>query len=203
MARNSVIPREAFDEILGWLNPDREAAANIYVQLCHDLTKIFVWNKCGDPEGLTDEVVDRVAKKIHAVKSTFVGDPKLYFYGVARNVIKEMPNKVKAHVSLEGVDLAASSPDEIEEESEIMREECLHNCLRELTIEKRDLILRYYAKEKQAKIDERLQMARELRISIETLRVRALRIRNALEACIKACLDCKRPTNDMNCSKVH
>ncbi|HXD31527.1 MAG TPA: hypothetical protein VN643_10445 [Pyrinomonadaceae bacterium] len=191
MARNSVIRPQAFDEILAWLNPDREVAGSIYVQLCHDLTKIFVWNKCGDPEGLTDEVLDRVAKKIHDVKDTFVGDPKLYFYGVARNMIKEMPKKVRTHVSLDAVDLPASPLDEIEEETEIMREECLLSCLQELKMEKRNLILRYYAKEKQAKIDQRIEMARGMGISVETLRVRAHRIRNALEACIKSCLDRK------------
>ena len=29
MARNSVIPPESFEEILGWLNPDRELAARV------------------------------------------------------------------------------------------------------------------------------------------------------------------------------
>lgn len=193
MARNSVIRPDAFDEILAWLNPDREVAGTIYVQLCDDLTRIFSWNQCGDPEGLTDEVIDRVAIKIHDVKDAFVGDPKLYFYGVARNLIKEIPRRVKTHVSLEDVELPATPPAEMEEESEIMREECLESCLQELSTEKRDLILGYYAKEKQAKIDKRIEMARGMGVSLETLRVRVHRIRNALEACIKTCLDCKTP----------
>ena len=64
MARDSAIPAESFDEILGWLNPDRDVAGSIYVQLRNDLAKIFTWNRCPDPEGLTDEVFDRVAKKV-------------------------------------------------------------------------------------------------------------------------------------------
>lgn len=193
MARNSVIRPEGFDEILAWLNPDREVAATTYVQLRHDLAKIFGWNRCADPEGLTDEVIDRVAKKVHHLRHTFVGDPKLFFYGVARNLLKEVPKKVKNYVSLDDVDLPTRPAGEIEEETTDMREECLHSCLQELDSEKRELILAYYAKEKQAKIDHRTEIARQLGVSVETLRVRAHRIRGALEECIERCLDRQAP----------
>lgn len=188
MARDPVIPPKSFDEILDWLNPDRDEAANIYVQLRADLTKIFAWNRCADPDGLTDEVLDRVARKVHAVRPNFEGDPKLFFYGVARNLIKESPKRLKKQVSIEGTDLAA--PDSaVEDESAIMREECLHSCLQKLSAEKRELVLSYYAKEKQAKIDHRTEMARQMGLSVETLRVRLHRIRGVLEKCIERCLD--------------
>ena len=188
MARHSAIPSESFDEILAWLNPDREVAGNLYVQLCNDLTKLFVWNRCADPEGLTDEVIDRVARKVYQVKQTFQGDPRLFFYGVARNLIKENPKKVKTHVSLEGIDLPADTTSDTGDETAAMREDCLHSCLNELSKEKRELILAYYAKEKQAKIDHRTEIAQRLGTSVETLRVRAHRIRGTLEECIERCL---------------
>ena len=188
MARDPVIPPKSFDEILDWLNPDRDEAANIYVRLRADLTKIFAWNRCADPDGLTDEVLDRVARKVHAVRPNFEGDPKLFFYGVARNLIKESPKRLEKQVSIEGADLAA--PDAaVEDESAIMREECLHSCLQKLSAEKRELVLSYYAKEKQAKIDHRTEMARQMGLSVETLRVRLHRIRGVLEKCIERCLD--------------
>ena len=90
MARDPVIPPESFEEILAWLDPDREVADAIYVQLRHDLVQIFTWNRCSDPEGLTDEVFDRVSRKVHKVRKTYRGDPRRYFYGVARNLIKEI-----------------------------------------------------------------------------------------------------------------
>lgn len=189
MARDSAIPPESFDEILGWLNPDRDVAGSIYVQLRNDLAKIFTWNRCPDPEGLTDEVFDRVAKKVHDLRDTFVGDPKLFFYGVARNLIKEIPKKVKTQVSLEGTERASDPRGEAEQETVIMREDCLRSCLQKLSEDKRELILAYYAKEKQAKIDHRTEMAQRLGISVETLRVKAYRIRGALEQCIERCLD--------------
>lgn len=191
MAKHSAIPPESFDEILAWLDPDREVAGTLYVQLCHDLTKIFIWNRCADPEGLADEVVDRVARKVHDLRQTFEGDPRLFFYAVARNVIKENPKKVKSYVSLEGIDPPANASSELVDETESLRAECLHTCLQGLSADKRELIIAYYAKEKQAKIDHRSEIAKKSGTSVETLRVRAHRIRGSLEKCIERCLNHK------------
>lgn len=189
MARDSAIPPESFDEILAWLNPNRDLAGSIYVKLRHDLARIFAWNRCPDPEGLTDEVFDRVARKVHDLRHTFVGDPRLYFYGVARNLVKEIPKKIKTQVSLQDTELASNPLIEIQEETAALREECLRNCLQKLSEEKRELILAYYARDKQAKIDHRTEMARRMGISVEALRVKAFRIRATLEECIERCLD--------------
>ena len=188
MARDS-IPPESFDEILAWLNPDRDVAGSIYVQLRDDLTKVFTWNRCPDPEGLTDEVFDRVAKKVHHLRDSYVGDPKLYFYGVARNLIKEIPKKVKMQMSLQGTEPASDPRREAEQEAAHMREDCLRLCLQKLSKEKRELIVAYYARDKQAKIDHRIEMAQQLGISVETLRVKAFRIRATLEQCLERCID--------------
>jgi RNA polymerase sigma factor (sigma-70 family) len=188
MARDLAIPPKSFDEILAWLHPDRDQAGDIYVQLRHDLTKIFTWNRCADPDGLTDEVFDRVARKVHDVRPTFEGEPKLYFYGVARNLLKESPKRVKRQVSLEDTELRA--PDtSMGDETARMREECLDSCLQDLDPEKKELILSYYTRDKQAKIDYRSEMARKLGISVETLRVRVYRLRGTIETCIERCLD--------------
>jgi RNA polymerase sigma factor (sigma-70 family) len=192
MALRSAIPPESFDEILAWLNPDRDVAAAMYVQLRHDLAKIFLWNRCTDPEGLTDEVIDRIAKKVHDLRPTYEGDPRSYFHGVARNLIKEDQKKVKSQVSLDESTEAAKRIREQEEEPVDLREDCLHSCLETLSVEKRQLILDYYAKEKQAKIDHRNDLARLLGISVESLRVRVHRIRETLETCIAQCLDRSR-----------
>jgi RNA polymerase sigma factor (sigma-70 family) len=189
MARDSAIPPESFDEILAWLNPDRDRAAAIYVQLCEDLTKIFTWNRSPDPAGSTDAVFDRVARKVHDLPHTFIGDPRLYFYGVARNLIKEIPKRNQRHVSLEGAELASNPRSEAEQETATMREDCLRACLQKLRGDKRELILEYYAKDKQAKIDHRAEMARRLGISVDALRVKAHRIRTTLEECIKRCVE--------------
>lgn len=191
MARDSAIPPESFDEILSWFSPDRDVAASIYLQLRSDLEKLFTLRGCHDPRGLVDQTFDRVARKVQKVKPDYDGDPKLYFYGIARNVIKEDSKRFKTHASLEDIEPVAALEPEIEEETSAVREECLHHCLQGLSDEKRELIRNYYAKEKQAKIDYRAELAKRLDISLETLRVRVYRIRGSLEKCIEQCLNQK------------
>ena len=190
MARNSAIPTESFEEILAWLDPDRDVAATMYLQLREDLANIFKWRGCTDPEGLTDEVFDRVARKVFEIRPNYEGNPRLYFRAVANNVVKEDLKKAKTRVSLEGIDLPEQTAAEVEEKAAHM-EECLQSCLQKLTIENRKLILDYYAKEKQAKIHYRSEMARQRGISLETLRVKVYRIRVSLQQCIERCLERK------------
>lgn len=191
MARDSEIPPESFEEILGWLNADRDVAAAMYIQLRHDLAKMFLWGRCADPEGMTDETFDRVAKKVHGVRPTYEGDPRLYFRAVANNLIKENNKKIKSQLSLEGIDLPVPALIETEDETAEI-EECLRQCLLKLGPDKRELILGYYAKEKQAKIDHRNELAQKFGITVETLRVRVFRIRESLAECIQRCLKRKR-----------
>ena len=192
MARDSAIPPESFEEILAWLNPDRDVAAVMYVQLRHDLAKIFMWGRCADPEGLADEAFDRVARKVHEVRPTYEGDPRLYFRAVANNLIKENHKKIKAQLSLEDIDPPDLPIIEPEDETAAEVDECLQQCLQELDADKRALILSYYAKEKQAKIDHRYELAQKFGITVETLRVRVFRIRESLAVCIRRCIKQKR-----------
>lgn len=189
MPRNSDIPPDSFNELLAWLNPDRDSAARMYEEIRRDLIKVFGWNKCIDPEGMADETFDRAAKKARQLKDSFEGNRKLFFYGVANNLIKEYRKTVRSYVSLDEVEIAESPPTNFDEETAEVREECLRICLLELKVEKRDLLIAYYAKEKRAKIDQRAEMAQRLGVSIETLRVRMCRIRSELVECIEHCLD--------------
>lgn len=196
MTRDSAIPPESFDEILAWLNPDRDQAASMYLQIRDSLARIFTFNNCSDPEGLTDEVFDRLAKKIHELRQNYQGDPRFYLYAIARNLIKEELKKVKNQASLDDFEPSAKTVDEIEQEeaeqeTAEIREDCLHSCLKKLSAEKRKLILNYYAREKQEKIDHRAQLAEQLGTTVGNLRVKVFRIRAALEECIERCIDRK------------
>jgi RNA polymerase sigma factor (sigma-70 family) len=191
MARNSAVPTESFEEILAWLNPDREVATAMYVQLRHDLAKIFAFRGCSDPEGLTDEVFDRVAKKVHEVRPTYVGDPRLYFRAVANNVVKEDLRRARTQVSLEESGLPEPTTIQSDEDETEDIEECLRSCLQKLSAENRKLIVDYYAQEKQAKIDHRSELAQQFGISVQTLRVKVYRIRVSLQGCIERCLSNK------------
>jgi RNA polymerase sigma factor (sigma-70 family) len=136
---------------------------------------------------MTDEVFDRVAKKIRDVRPTYKGDPRLYFRAVANNLVKENFKKIKTQIALEDADLTKQQISQTEADDADV-EECLQVCLQELSFDKRELILAYYAKEKQAKIDHRRELAQQFGISVETLRVRTHRICLSLEQCIERCL---------------
>jgi len=184
----SAPPPEGFDELLGWLDQNREQASEAYLDLRHGLVRIFIWNQCSDPEGLTDEVFDRVIRKLPGLRDIYEGNPRLYFYAVANNLIKEHRKVAKSQIPLDDIDIPIEDS-LVGEETLEMRNECLEMCLKVLDAEKRDLILSYYSKEKREKSIHRAEMARRLGVSIGTLRVRMMRIRDNLEECIEHCLD--------------
>jgi RNA polymerase sigma factor (sigma-70 family) len=191
--RNKAISPDSLDEILTWFDSDRDIAAGAYLQLRADLTRLFDCRLCADPDGLTDEVLDRVARKVHAVKPIYVGDPRHYFRAIANNLIKEEHKRLGSVVSL-SFDPLAPEQDQASEKQAADLEDCLRWCLQKLRSDKRDLILNYYSKDKQAKIDYRYEMAEQMGISIVTLRVRVHRIRERLRRSMLRCLQRKAQT---------
>lgn len=189
MPGKSDIPPERFNDLLAWLDPNPESAGSTYLDAQDSLVRIFAWRKCADPEGMADEVFDRVCRRLPELEREFDGNPKVYCYAVANNLIKEYQKKLKLNVPVDGIDVAGEPPQDTEDTTTEFREECLNDCLQKLPERKRELILSYYSKNKHAKIVHRAEMARQLGISIETLRVRMSRMRRTLEACIELCLE--------------
>jgi len=72
--------------------------------------------------------------------------------------------------------------------------ECLERCLDHLPSDNRKLVVEYYQQERQAKIEHRKRLARELGIAVNALRIRAHRIRLALQRCVLDCLE-QQPAN--------
>src|SRR6185369_1378845 len=97
--------------------------------------------------------------------------------------------KVKTQVSLDDDEVPEPMSAKGDEAGTLEMEECLQACLPKLSPDNRKLILAYYAKEKQAKIDNRSELARQL--PVETLRVKVYRIRVSLQECIERCLERK------------
>src|SRR6185369_8477333 len=65
---------------------------------------------------------------------------------------------------------------------------CLRTCLNALSIENRQLIAEYYEGEKGDKIQNRKKLVEKLGIPVNTLRMRALRLRDRLQGCVEECL---------------
>lgn len=186
MANKPEFRRNVLDELLDWLDPDRQAAGRRYEEIRRSLVKIFLWRRCSDAEGMADDVMDRVAAKVRELRDTYEGNPQKYFFGVARNLFREYQKTLDIHVPLENVDIPVT---DTVDQSELEAEDaCLSHCLQELTREQRHQIIKYYGSERQEKISARKQLADDLGIGQNALRVRMHRIRATLETCIENCL---------------
>lgn len=189
--------QEDFDKLLALLHPDREQAGRIYEEIHENLVKVFSWRGYYDAEALADEVVNRVAVKMRTLADKYVGDPAPYFYGVAKKVLLELAHQKKPLPLNPAMKtpVPVTDPDEAEEGER--RLECLQKCLRDLDADDRMLILAYYQKSKQAKIDYRKALAQQFGIDTNALRVKVFRIRRVLKTCIKKCLQ-TGPPGEMN-----
>ena len=65
--------------------------------------------------------------------------------------------------------------------------ECLDRCLSALGPDDRTLILEYYRDEQRAKIERRRQLAASLGLTANALAIRACRLRDKLEQCVRGC----------------
>jgi len=188
MTKDWTPTQEHFDKLLDWLDADRERAGEKYEDIRHSLIKIFVWRGCDRAEDLADETINRVMRKAGQFAETYQGDPARYFYGVAKKVLLEYKRKEFTLVSpLIIVNAAAPEPEDVSDQED-SKFDCLELCLQRLSQDDRDLIMLYYQKEKQAKVDFRKELAEQIGIATNTLRVRAYRIRNFLLDCISKCL---------------
>lgn len=166
--------------MLVWLDPDRERAAKRYEEIRRRLIKFYTCRNCTAPEDLTDETINRVARKVQeGLKETYVGDTAPYFYGVAHKVYLE-------HVKKRSPALPPPAPRATEE---VEREHaCLDQCMEKLQPRNRELIREFYQAEKQAKIEHRKELAMRMGISPNALRIQAHRIRVLLHECLRQCL---------------
>ena len=177
------LTKAQFDTLLGWLDEDREAAALKYERIRLRLIKVFACRGCNEAESLADETIDRVAAKVDWLTANYVGDPTLYFYGVAQNVFKEYLRKPRLdHLPEPARETGKSDEDEREYV-------CLDNCMEHLPGENSNLVMKYYEGEKQTRISNRKRLAAELGITLDALRIRAHRIRGELRNCVLHCLD--------------
>jgi DNA-directed RNA polymerase specialized sigma24 family protein len=66
---------------------------------------------------------------------------------------------------------------------------CLEECIAKLNEEHRELVLRYYSADGREKIEQRKLLAEKLGIAPNALRIRAYRIRAALQKCLERCVE--------------
>jgi RNA polymerase sigma factor (sigma-70 family) len=149
------------------------------------LVRIFARRGCYIPEDLADETISRVLRKLPEIAGSYEGDPLRFFHAVARNVYREHARRPRT-VALEDWD-QSKEPSSEEVSSREDAHECLESCLSKLDPADRRLIREYYRYDKLAKIEGRKTMAAKLGVAMNTLRIKAFRIRHRLSACVLEC----------------
>lgn len=178
MKKETGLTKESFDELLNWLHPDREAAGEKYEQIRQTLVDIFVRRGCVPAEDMADETINRVGRKIGEIKDTYDSDPSYYFYGVAKNILREYMRQPPAQPYV------FIQPEPEEDEANY---QCLDECMSKLPPETQWFIIEYFQEDKREKINHRKEMAERLGITPHILRMRVYRIKAMLRDCIIEC----------------
>jgi DNA-directed RNA polymerase specialized sigma24 family protein len=182
--RRWVLTQESFDKLLAALGDDRESAGQRYLEIRSNLIRFFEWRGSPFPEDHADETINRIAKRISEREE--IRNPASYFLGVARMLLLEINReRIRQEQALNEF-TSLSNPSNQPDESDAALD-CLRECLQHLSSENRELILEYYRGEKTARIDSRKKLAERFGIPVNTLRMRALRIREDLQRCVENC----------------
>jgi len=176
---------ESFDKLLVAFGGDRDAGGEKYLEIRSNLMRFFEWRGCSFPEDHADETINRIAKRIDEGEEIL--NPSGYAMGVARllllEIIKSRQREQSALTEMGTSSEAYEAPEDGDQ-----RLDCLQNCLQTLSTDNRELILEYYQGEKSEKIQNRKKLLDRLGIPVNTLRMRALRLREKLQTCVEECV---------------
>ncbi len=178
------INQDAFEKMLSWLNDDREIAGKKYETIRQRLIKVLTYRGCFKADELTDEIFDRVAKKIDGLLENYEGEPERYFFGVANNVYREFLREPK----LQELPFSLTQTEDLSDD-DFPEHDCLDKCLKKLPLEKRQFIISYYKGEKINKIDNRKRITQDMEVKLSGMRVKAHRLRAKLQGCVFKCIE--------------
>lgn len=180
---------ESFARFLAWLADGRSSDGQAYLDLRGRLVAYFERKGCTSADELADETLERVNRRLDEAGKIEVETPAKFCYITAKFVFLEYLRAARRNESsIDGAELERlKGTDDRKDEND--RKEllgrCLDGCLAELSTDERTLIVEYYFGERRAKIDHRRALADRLGISPNALAIRACRIRERLERCIK------------------
>jgi DNA-directed RNA polymerase specialized sigma24 family protein len=184
-SRKWTLTPEAFDKLLAVFDPDRDTAAKKYLAVRANLLRFFEWRGCPFPEDHADETFNRVARKV--AEGEDIRNVAGYVMGVARlQVLEIIKSDSRQREALGEYQKSFNEVAEIpESESRI---DCLQKCLQQLSPDNRELIIQYYQGDKGEKIENRKKLGVRLGVAMNTLRMRAQRLREQLQGCVEECV---------------
>jgi DNA-directed RNA polymerase specialized sigma24 family protein len=185
----------AFRQFLNWLDDGSDSRGEKYLEMRRRLVAYFDRKNCVAPDDLADETLNRVARRLEEEGIITGTPPAQYCYITAKFVFLEyLRGGSRSHTSLSELSqveadaaLCAASVTDDEAQNKERLSACLEGCLTKLPSSDRDLILEYYRGEQRSKIESRRGLAETLRVSVNALSIRACRIRNKLELCVREC----------------
>jgi DNA-directed RNA polymerase specialized sigma24 family protein len=159
-----------------------DAAA--YESLRRRLIQFFRLHVPAEADDLADVVLDRLARRIH--EGIDVASVPSYALGIARMVLHEARAKASRRHLVETDPTLLPDEDRADEAIELEHVlAALRACLDAAGTTARRLILTYYGGDGAIRIATRKRLADECAISLNALRNRALRLRDALEECVR------------------
>ena len=176
---------EGFDNLLAEFDSDRESAGQKYLAARANLIRFFEWRGCPFPEDHADETFNRVARKV--AEGEDIRNVAGYVMGVARLQVLEIIKSSSRQ--REALDEYQKSFNEVADEPAAENQiDCLQKCLQQLSPDNRELIIQYYQGDKGEKIENRKKLGVRLGVAMNTLRMRAQRLREQLQACVEECV---------------
>lgn len=179
----------SFDKFLDLLASDREQAGEKYENLRQRLIKFFEWRNCEMPEELTDIVFDRVLRKI--AEGEEIQNVTAFSAKVAQFVFKEYlrSNERQNQLIEDAPEIQNIKAKEtiIEDGATDLRQTCFDKCLAQFSQEDRKFIIAYYDTDEKTMIASRKRLAEQLGTNLNTIRVRACRLKSKLENCTLEC----------------
>ncbi len=196
MKKNWTLTPRALQKLLRWLDGDNtDSDGQRYLEMRRRLVAYFDRKNCLSPDELADETLNRVARRLEEEGDIESETPAKYCYIVARFVFMEHLREIqKGNVLHEDIrrDVNRAHPPapKVDDEAEIKEKmlQCLERCADKLESPSRQIITRYYTGKERVKIDNRRALASEMGITVNALSIRACRIRDKLEMCVKHCV---------------
>ena len=192
-AKKWTLSASAFHRLLEWLDDGAGSSGQSYLELRQRLVFYFDRKNCSTPDELADETLNRVARRLEEEGTIESETPAKYCYIVARFVFMEyLRESHRAGIALDEVRRQAPGdyfvvPEVYSDEEK--RLACLGRCTSKLEPVNRELITRYYVGKGRGKIANRRSLAESLGITMNALAIRACRLRDKLEACVRQCLN--------------
>jgi RNA polymerase sigma factor (sigma-70 family) len=158
------------EDFLRLFDHDPDRAAEKYEDLFARLVKFFEWRNCRSPEDLAQETLTRGLTNVARGADIYTTDPVHYFFGIAKNIVREdrRPRDRESSMNIDDLpDPASLQFNQVDAQIQ------LDQCLGRLPATDRELLVRFHTEDHQI-------VCRQLSLTANALRVRAHRARKKL-----------------------